>query len=50
MEKAVHRYKRPGRPISVLAVPCGLGTDIWRSCRFIWGPCQGIVYFAWWYW
>ena len=33
-EKAVLRYRRPGRPISVSAVPCGPGTDIWRSCRF----------------
>ena len=33
MEKAVHRYLRPGRPISVSAVPFGPGTDIWRSCR-----------------
>ena len=35
LEKAVHRYRRPGRPISVSAVPFGPGTDIWRSCRFI---------------
>ena len=33
--KAVSRYRRPGRPISVSAVPFGPGTDIWRSCRFI---------------
>ena len=26
---------RPGRPISVSAVPFGPGIDIWRSCRFI---------------
>ena len=25
---------RPGRPISVSAVPFGPGIDIWRSCRF----------------
>ena len=35
LEKAVHPYRRPGRPISVSAVPLGPGTDIWRSCRFI---------------
>ena len=35
MEKAHPRYLRPGRPISVPAVPFGPGIDIWRSCRFI---------------
>ena len=35
VEKANPRYLRPGRPISVSAVPFGPGTDIWRSCRFI---------------
>ena len=34
-KKAVPQYRRPGRPISVSAVPLGPGTDIWRSCRFI---------------
>ena len=34
-EKAVPRYLRPGRPISVSAVPYGLGIDILRCCRFI---------------
>ena len=34
MEKAQPRYLRPARPISVSAVPCGPGIDIWRSCRF----------------
>ena len=29
------RYLRPGRPISVSAVPFGPGIDIWRSCRVI---------------
>ena len=29
------RCLRPGRPISVSAVPFGPGIDIWRSCRFI---------------
>ena len=35
LEKGVPRCQRPGRPISVSAVPFGSGTDIWRSCRFI---------------
>ena len=35
LEKAHPRYLRPGRPISVSAVPFGTGIDIWRSCRFI---------------
>ena len=34
-KKAHPRYLRPGRPISVSAVPSGAGIDIWRSCRFI---------------
>ena len=33
--KALLRFRRPGRPISVSAVPCVPGIDIWRSCRFI---------------
>ena len=35
LEKATPRYLRPGRPISVSAVPFGPGIDIWRSCRLI---------------
>ena len=35
LEKAHPRHLRPGRPISVSAVPLGPGNDIWRSCRFI---------------
>ena len=35
LESASPRYLLPGRPISVSAVPLGLGIDIWRSCRFI---------------
>ena len=31
LDKAVPRYRRPGRPISVLVVPCGPGIDIWQS-------------------
>ena len=37
LEKAHPGYLRPGRPISVSAVPFGTGIDIWRSCRFIIG-------------
>ena len=35
LEKAHPRHLRPGRPISVSAVPFGPGIDIWRTCRFI---------------
>ena len=35
LEKAHPRCLRPGRPISVSAVPFGPDIDIWRSCRFI---------------
>ena len=35
LEKAHPRNLRPGRPISVSAVPFGPGIDNWRSCRFI---------------
>ena len=35
LEKAYPRYLRPGRLISVSAVPFGPGIDTWRSCRFI---------------
>ena len=31
LEKAHPRYLRPGRPISMLAVPFVLVIDIWRS-------------------
>ena len=34
-EKATPRYLRPGRSISVSAVPFGPGTDIWCSCRLL---------------
>ena len=42
------RYLRPGRPISVSAVPFGPGIDIWRSCRFIGALMRSFV--AWWAW
>ena len=35
LEKAFPRYLRPGRQISVSAVPFAPGIDIWRSCRFL---------------
>ena len=35
LEKAHPRFLRPGRPISVSAVPFGPGIDFWRSFRFI---------------
>ena len=35
LEKAHPRYLRPGRPISVSAVPFGPGIDIWRLCWFM---------------
>ena len=36
------RYRRPGRSISVSAVPFGPGTDIWRSCRFLGALFRGL--------
>ena len=42
LEKAVPRYRRPGRSFSVSAVPLGPGTDIWRSCRFIGALFRGL--------
>ena len=35
LEEAHPRILRPGRPVSVSAIPSGPGIDIWRSCRFI---------------
>ena len=35
LEKALPIYRRPGRPISVSAVPFCPDIDIWRYCRFI---------------
>ena len=42
LEKAVPRYRRPGRSISVSAVPLGPGTDIWRSFRFLGALFRGL--------
>ena len=47
MEKAHPRYLRPGRPISVSAVPFGPGIDIWRSCRFIGALDEVSLHVAW---
>ena len=44
LEKAHPPYLRPGRQISVSAVPFGPGIDIWRSCRFI-GSLVRSLYF-----
>ena len=46
LEKALPRCLRPGRPISVSAVPIGPGIDIWRSCRLV----AAILFIAWWAW
>ena len=40
LEKALLRYCKPGRRISVSAVPLGPDIEIWRSCRFIWGSYE----------
>ena len=46
LEKAHPRSLRPGRPVSVSAVPFGPGIDIWRSCRFI-GSYAVSLFAAW---
>ena len=50
LERAVPRYLRPGRPISVSAVSFGPGIDIWRSCRFIGAVMNEVSFFTWWSW
>ena len=47
LEKAHPRYLRPGRPISVSAVPVGPGIDIWRSCRLIGALNEVSLFVAW---
>ena len=47
LEKATPPYLRPGRPISVSAVPFGPGIDIWRSCRFYWCSDEVSLLAAW---
>ena len=39
------RCLRPGRPISVSAVPFGPGIDVWRSCRFIAAIMRSLCFF-----
>ena len=46
LEKAHPRYLRPGRQISVSAVPFGPGIDIWRSCRFIGALMMSLCFLA----
>ena len=43
LEKAVPRFCRAGRSISVSAVPFGPGTDIWRSCRYVGALSRALV-------
>ena len=43
LEKAVPRYRRVGRSISVSAVPFGPGTEIWRSRRYIGALFRALV-------
>ena len=45
LERAVPWYLRPGRPISVSAVPFGPGIDIWRSCHFIGSIMRSLCFF-----
>ena len=47
LEKAVPRYRRAGRSISVSAVPFGPGTDIWRSCRYSGALLRALDGLAW---
>ena len=47
LEKAHPRYLRPGRQISVSAVPFGPGIDIWRSCLLV-GALMRSLLTAWW--
>ena len=46
LEKAHPRYLRPGRPISVSAVPFGLGIDIWRSCKLLSAMLRALCAFS----
>ena len=48
LEKAHPRYLRPGRPISVSAVPFGTGIDICRSCWFEGALMRSPLHLAWW--
>ena len=50
LEKAHPRYLRPGRPISVSAVPFGPGLDILAFLSFHWCFNEVSLFAAWWYW
>ena len=50
LEKAYIPHLRPGRPISVSAVPFGPGIDIWRSMSFHWCYDEVSLLTAWWAW
>ena len=43
LEKAVPRYRRAGRSISVSAVPLGPSTDMWRYCRYLGALFRALV-------
>ena len=42
LKRAVPKYRRVGRPISVSAVPFCPDIDIWRSCRFLGAICRAL--------
>ena len=50
MEKAVPLYLRPGRSISVSAVPFGPGIDILALLSFHWCPDEVTLSATWWTW
>ena len=50
LEKATPRYLRPGRSISVSAVPFGPGIDIWRSLPLSWSSHAVSLFTSWWFW
>ena len=47
LERAVPRYIRHGRPISVSAVPCGPGIDIVALLSFYWVYYEVSLFTAW---
>ena len=48
LEKAHPRYLRPGRPISVSAVPFGPGIEIWPLMSFYWFFDAVSLFTPWW--
>ena len=50
LEKAHPRYLRPGRPISVSAVPFGPGIDISALVSIYWCYDEVPLHVAWWSW